>query len=269
MVAALTLTLLWYRFRQTWLHLMLYSRRIATSPERLILVLLVLPSVIALGTLTICALLLETTFAYATALAALLACLHAVLALGLTFCSNEETIETRLNLLRDKVESAQAIRSGFVEARAIQREERRKLREQQARQHEAAREVRRKKPVQATHASGLLTCSDCGSQVSRRAKTCPHCGGPIKGGSGYGLTAALLLMIVLVCAGICTGILSEGDGSSRSHQSQTERLAFPDPNEFRGYGPPSLDRDRRILRDLRTLQDAVKQVESASEKEPP
>jgi hypothetical protein len=36
----------------------------------------------------------------------------------------------------------------------------------------------------------LLTCDDCGGQVSSRAAFCPHCGGPVRTGSGSPGTAA-------------------------------------------------------------------------------
>jgi hypothetical protein len=32
------------------------------------------------------------------------------------------------------------------------------------------------------HNPNLRPCPDCGRQISIRANTCPHCGGPVKGG---------------------------------------------------------------------------------------
>ena len=48
-------------------------------------------------------------------------------------------------------------------------------------------------------AKKLVQCKDCGKEVSRSAKTCPHCGAkdPYENTVGWGCMVVILLLVVL------------------------------------------------------------------------
>ncbi|MBL8880816.1 MAG: zinc-ribbon domain-containing protein [Phycisphaerales bacterium] len=69
---------------------------------------------------------------------------------------------------------------------------------------------------------GLRRCKDCGHQVSSRAVACPQCGAPSKAKTSPLAGAVTFLIIVAVCAGICTqGFKFGGGGSSSSSTPKT------------------------------------------------
>jgi len=45
---------------------------------------------------------------------------------------------------------------------------------------------------------GMIKCKDCKQQVSSKAKSCPHCGNPIKKSSSVGCLVAIILSIAVV-----------------------------------------------------------------------
>ena len=49
-------------------------------------------------------------------------------------------------------------------------------------------------------AKKLVQCKDCGKEVSKSAKTCPHCGAkkPVEGIGFFGVVGVLILLVVLV-----------------------------------------------------------------------
>ena len=59
----------------------------------------------------------------------------------------------------------------------------------------------------------LRKCKECGSQVSSRAATCPHCGAPTKRKTNPLVGLLAFVIIIAVCAGICTGVFNLGDNS--------------------------------------------------------
>jgi len=69
------------------------------------------------------------------------------------------------------------------------------------------------------------------------------------------LLIALLIALVFYTIDTCR-IVSEP--SSRWPEPE---LLFPNPNEFRGYGPPSKERDQRILQDMEAMREAARQIE--------
>ena len=48
-------------------------------------------------------------------------------------------------------------------------------------------------------AKKLVQCKDCGKEVSKSAKTCPHCGAkdPYEGSAGWGCLAVIFLLVLL------------------------------------------------------------------------
>lgn len=48
----------------------------------------------------------------------------------------------------------------------------------------------------------LRACRECGSQISTRAASCPHCGAPVKKQSSSAALGCLAVIVVLVCAGL-------------------------------------------------------------------
>lgn len=45
---------------------------------------------------------------------------------------------------------------------------------------------------------GMMKCNECKQQVSSKAKSCPHCGNPIKKSSSAGCLVAIILSIAVV-----------------------------------------------------------------------
>ena len=57
----------------------------------------------------------------------------------------------------------------------------------------------------------LRKCRECGSQVSSRAATCPQCGAPTKRKTNPLVGLLAFVIIIAVCAGVCTGVFNLGD----------------------------------------------------------
>jgi hypothetical protein len=56
-------------------------------------------------------------------------------------------------------------------------------------------------------------CNDCGKEVSKRAKLCPHCGAPVKHEFGCLGVIALLFLIFIVVGVISTSVDQKTGGS--------------------------------------------------------
>lgn len=57
----------------------------------------------------------------------------------------------------------------------------------------------------------LRKCRECGSQVSSRAATCPQCGAPTKRKTNPLVGLLAFVIIIAVCAGVCTGVFNLAD----------------------------------------------------------
>ena len=57
----------------------------------------------------------------------------------------------------------------------------------------------------------LRKCRECGSQVSSRAATCPQCGAPSKRKTNPLVGLLAFVIVIAVCAGVCTGVFNPGD----------------------------------------------------------
>lgn len=58
----------------------------------------------------------------------------------------------------------------------------------------------------------LINCPECGSEVSKKAKTCPKCGHPIKKkGIGCG-PAILIIFLIIIIAGIIGNMSKKSSG---------------------------------------------------------
>lgn len=77
----------------------------------------------------------------------------------------------------------------------------------------------------------LLKCKDCGNEISKKAKSCPHCGSP-QGEKQYSL--GKLLIIIIFCTFIYSLISdnsSKGPSKASSYQESysTEKIKPPEP----------------------------------------
>ena len=70
----------------------------------------------------------------------------------------------------------------------------------------------------------LKACSDCGKEISKKAKTCPHCGAKNKK-KGRLLGFIIVVVIIGIIAGVAGG--SGGGGSS----SSTKAASTPPPTQ--------------------------------------
>lgn len=188
--------------QQIRLEAMLLTRRTAQAlaPEGTILVLLALPSGIALCTLAICALLIGMTFSRAAVLAAAAWVTYSLVVLGLTFWSNERAIQDQLNLLDEKLKRARLTRARLSEIKQIERAQKRSDRERVIRGRDVAQ-----------RAAGLRE-----AKRIAQAPGCQRCGGhdfqqwvrTSSGGTALivgGLVAALFtcgLGLILVVIGV-------------------------------------------------------------------
>jgi len=57
----------------------------------------------------------------------------------------------------------------------------------------------------------LRKCRECGSQVSSRAAACPQCGAPTKRKTNPLVGLLAFIIIIIVCAGVCTEVFNLGD----------------------------------------------------------
>ena len=86
----------------------------------------------------------------------------------------------------------------------------------------------------------LIKCPDCGSQISKSAKSCPSCGRPMQGEvSGCGACLLLVFYGALVVLGLlgllfAWGLMKGGDSAQlkRIHDSYSE-YAFTKVNDSR------------------------------------
>jgi len=69
---------------------------------------------------------------------------------------------------------------------------------------------------------GLRKCRDCGGRVSKRAKTCPHCGAPIKKQTGPIAGLLSFVLAIAICAGCFSSILKSMDSIDLSGAADTK-----------------------------------------------
>lgn len=78
----------------------------------------------------------------------------------------------------------------------------------------------------------LITCRDCGKQLSDAAAACPHCGNPApprKKKTSRAAWAGLAVVLLLVVVGIGQAIQGEGDsGAALAASTYPEAVSFLD-----------------------------------------
>jgi hypothetical protein len=74
-------------------------------------------------------------------------------------------------------------------------------------------------------AMALRRCRECGGQVSSRAKACPQCGAPVKRKAHPIVGALAFLLVVAVCAGICTQAFKVEDKPARQKHHEIDGIA--------------------------------------------
>ena len=68
----------------------------------------------------------------------------------------------------------------------------------------------------------MKTCKDCGTEVSKSAKTCPKCGAKLKGGIGKVILIILAIIVVFgVAAGATGGNKKDSANINSSNSSQS------------------------------------------------
>ena len=60
----------------------------------------------------------------------------------------------------------------------------------------------------------LVKCKDCGTKISRRAKSCPSCGAPNKPEAGI-ISTGCGCLILLIGVFICAGLLPETEADAK------------------------------------------------------
>jgi len=62
----------------------------------------------------------------------------------------------------------------------------------------------------------LTTCKECGKEVAKKAKTCPHCGTEKPGQGGTQVSAGMGCLVIVVATGLISALLiTSGDPGSR------------------------------------------------------
>lgn len=76
--------------------------------------------------------------------------------------------------------------------------------------------------------SKLKICKDCGSQISKSAKTCPNCGKKLK---HTGLTIVLIILVILLGVGAATSI-NDTTNPTSSQTSENTRATLEKFNQI-------------------------------------
>ncbi|MDB4786762.1 zf-TFIIB domain-containing protein [Planctomycetaceae bacterium] len=94
--------------------------------------------------------------------------------------NKEKAIQVKRKKKQEKEEEAQSKQEEKQALKAAQRESDRqyRLRLDQLAVDAEERRQNEKQERQRMRSGGTSFCSDCGKEVSNRAQTCPHCGGP-------------------------------------------------------------------------------------------
>ena len=108
--------------------------------------------------------------------------------------------------------------------------------------------------------ANFIRCKDCDHEVSPKAKTCPHCGAPIKQGAsciGMGCLGGLLVVLILAAIG---AIIDHGNDDSPLSLSETpfQDKDNPDEKQMKEIQKP----DERASADsyIQKAQQALKQA---------
>ncbi len=68
---------------------------------------------------------------------------------------------------------------------------------------------------------GLQKCKECQSQVSSKAKTCPHCGAPVKTETNPAVAAIAGIIVLGLFIFFCSGLYDLGSSDSSSSRPKT------------------------------------------------
>lgn len=109
----------------------------------------------------------------------------------------------------------------------------------------------------------LTRCTDCNNEISKKAKSCPHCGAPINKTTQFGCAGAFLFVFILFLIGFISSSLNQNTGktvsrnkapsspsSSARQKSSTVQLVSEQPTK---PGPP-------ILKSKEQFQEDSKQI---------
>ncbi len=92
----------------------------------------------------------------------------------------------------------------------------------------------------------LVTCPACGGQVSTSAKTCPHCGHPIKRGRSTSASLPLVILTLLFGAGLLAIYKLNPDFDFRDFFGSSEKpVAVQPAPEVQRLSPERLQKELR------------------------
>jgi hypothetical protein len=93
---------------------------------------------------------------------------------------------------------------------------------------------------------GLIKCSECGQQVSTKARACPSCGAPPRRGRGK----RALLILTALFVGILTIVLvsQNGQGTTQRSTKPTSQATTSPPTLGSSSATPSLDQLETAIR---------------------
>jgi RNA polymerase subunit RPABC4/transcription elongation factor Spt4 len=72
--------------------------------------------------------------------------------------------------------------------------------------------------------SNLVECSDCGKEISKQAKACPHCGAPPPKTEVATEYQFMIWVIIITIASVFYLYFDDSDPSGESHASTTETM---------------------------------------------
>ena len=75
----------------------------------------------------------------------------------------------------------------------------------------------------------LIKCKECGNEISKKAKTCPKCGAPVKQGSSFGGLLTLFVVIVILVAVWPDTDSTYSTTSKKSTHTSTSKYTPPAP----------------------------------------
>ena len=81
----------------------------------------------------------------------------------------------------------------------------------------------------------MKTCKDCGTEVSKSAKTCPKCGAKLKGGIGKVILIILAIIVVFGVAAGATGGNKSDSANINSSQSSSSTTATDEHANDQAY----------------------------------
>lgn len=81
----------------------------------------------------------------------------------------------------------------------------------------------------------MKTCKDCGTEVSKSAKTCPKCGAKLKGGVGKVILIILAIIVVFSVVASATGGDKNDSSNINSSQSSSSTTATDEHANDQAY----------------------------------